>query len=92
MLALGDYSYGDVDSDGGGYGERPSDELVDGLLAELAVERREMEPSWAYAPVLKTLKGTAKFLGQYGIEGFCAATIGLLEGWDKPESAVVDLT
>ena len=91
-LALGDYSHGDVNSDWGGYGERPSDELVDGLLGELALERREVEPVWDCASVLKTLKGTAKHLGMHDVEAFCAATIWLLDGWDKPASADVDLT
>ena len=92
MLALGQFSFGDVDSDEGGHGERPSDELVDKLLVELALERREMEPEWDYPLVFETLKGTAKSLNMYCIGGFCAATFDLLDGWAKPAAAVVDLT
>ena len=81
-----------LSTDRRGYGERPSDELVDGLLGELVLERREVESAWDYASVLKTLKEPAEHVGMYGFEGICGAAIGLLDEWDNPSSAVVDLT
>lgn len=81
VMTLGAYSYGDLDSDGGGYGERPSDEEVDDLLLELAPERRRIEPLWNFAEVLETLRKRAKHLGDYGIENFCSRTIELLSTW-----------
>ena len=91
VMALSEYSYGDLDCDGGGYGERPSDEMVDDLLGELATERRKLEPQWDHRGVLQTLKAQAKHFSDYGIEDFCAGTIKLLSGWQNSSPAAADL-
>ena len=82
VMTLAGYSYGDLDS-GAGYGERPSDPVVDNLLAELAEDRIEIEPFWNFSKVLDNLQKQAKNLSGYGIEGFCARTIDLLTAWQK---------
>lgn len=45
VMILGEYSYGEMDNKGCGYGDRPSDRDVDGLLLELATERKKIDPS-----------------------------------------------
>lgn len=81
VMALAANSYGELDSGGSGYGERPSDEIVDELLSELAPERRAIDPSWDFVEVLEDLKQHAELLGDYGIEDFCSSTIKLLSEW-----------
>lgn len=83
VVLLGEYSYGEMDCKGCGYGERPSDPEVDELLVELATERKKIDPFWNFSHVLGTLQGRAKHLRDYGIEDFCAQTIDLLSGWPK---------
>lgn len=83
VMILGGYSYGDLDGDGGGYGDRPSDLEVDDLLVELAEERIKIEPFWNFSQVLDKLQGQAKHLSGYGGEGFCAQAIDLLSAWQK---------
>ena len=72
VVDLGRYSYGDLDSDRGGYGDRPSDPEVDDLLVELAEERIKIEPFWNFSEVLDELQEQAKHLSCYGIEDFCS--------------------
>ena len=94
-MNLARYSYGSLDDGDGnasGYGDRPSDAVVDGLIAELAVERRRVEPAWDHTKALTSLREQRKHVAEYGIEGFCERSIGLLEGWEKLDAEVVDLT
>ena len=81
VMKLAEFSYGDLDSDGGGGGQRPSDEVVDDLLSDLAPERRASDPSWEYSRVLKGLETRAQELSIYGIKDFCASTIKLMSEW-----------
>ena len=83
VVDLGRYSYGDLDCDRGGYGDRPSDPEVDDLLVELAEERIKIEPLWNFSEVLDELEEQAQYLSGYGNEGFCAQTIELLSAWQK---------
>lgn len=83
VMTLAEYAYGGLKSGGCGYGERPSDEEVDGLLVELATERKAIEPSWNFHHVLNTLREQNEELDRYGIEDFCAQTIDLLSAWQK---------
>ena len=83
VMDLGEYSYGEMDMEGCGYGERPSDLDVDDLLVELATERKAIDPSWNFLSVLETLQERASHLSDYGIEEFCVQTIDLLSGWQK---------
>lgn len=83
VMILGEYSYGDLDSGGSGYGDRPSDQDVDEVLVELATERKKIEPLWNFPHVLDTLQKRAKHLADYGIEDFCAQTIDLLSAWKR---------
>ena len=83
VTVLGQYSYGELDCDGGGYDERPSDEEVDGLLVELATERKAIDPSWDCSHVLNKLRKQNEKLSSYGIENFCARTIDLLSTWQR---------
>ena len=95
VMDLARYSYGsldDGDNNASGYGDRPSDAVVDGLIADLAVERRRMEPGWDFGKALEKLRKQSKHVAEYGIEGFCERSIGLLEGWEKSGGEVVDLT
>ncbi|KAL8672047.1 MAG: hypothetical protein Q9168_003474 [Polycauliona sp. 1 TL-2023] len=93
VMDLARYSYGGLDGGGCGYGERPSDDVVDRLIQDLAEERRELEPEWDFGKVLEKLRKQNKYLAEYGIEGFCESSIGLLSEWEKPASeGVVDLT
>ena len=62
VMDLGRYSYGDMDSGGPGYGDRPSDLEVDDLLVELAEERIKIEPFWNFSQVLDKLQEQAKHL------------------------------
>ena len=85
VVYLASYSYGDLDGDGGGYGDRPSDLEVDDLLVELAEERIKIEPFWNFSEVLDDFQEQAKHLSGYGIEDFCSQTIDLLSAWqDTP--------
>jgi hypothetical protein len=61
-------SYGDLDSDGGGYGDRPSDEPADRLLARLIRERTEAGEVWDWGRDLKDIQGEGEELADYGIE------------------------
>ncbi|KAL8649530.1 MAG: hypothetical protein Q9226_005540 [Calogaya cf. arnoldii] len=95
VMDLGRYSYGcvgDGDSHSSGYGDRLSDSEVDRLISELALERRKVEPSWNHEKALQSLKEQNKKLKEYGIDGFCEGSIKLMDGWEKPKAAVVDLT
>ncbi|KAL8957482.1 MAG: hypothetical protein Q9193_005257 [Seirophora villosa] len=96
VMDLARYSYGSLDDGDGkasGYGDRPSDAVVDDLIAELAVERREVEPGWDFRKALEELREQSKHVAEYGIEGFCEESIALLEGWEKQSGGeVVDLT
>ena len=83
VMTLAGYSYGDLESDRGGYGDRPSDLEIDDVLVELAEERIKIEPLWNFSSVLDTLQGDAKHLSNYGIEDFCSDTIALLSAWQK---------
>ena len=96
VMDLAGYSYGSLDDGDGkasGYGDRPSDAIVDGLIMDLAVERSEVEPAWDHRKALEELRKQNKHVAEYGIEGFCEKSIGLLDGWGKrPGAEVVDLT
>lgn len=92
VMTLGEYSYGDMNSGGSGYGERPSDQDVDELLVELATERKNIDPSWNFLHVLDTLQERAENLADYGIEDFCARTIDLLSSWQRNPPANKKLT
>ena len=83
VMTLGEYSYGELSGHGCGFGERPSDQVVDDLLVELATERKKIEPSWNFLKELDTLQEQAKELSAFGIEGFCAETIDLLSAWKR---------
>lgn len=83
VMTLGEYSYGELGCGGSGYDERPSDIEVDELLVELATERKKIESFWNFPRVLDTLQEQAKELDGFGIEGFCAETIGLLSAWKR---------
>ena len=91
VMILGEYSYGDMDSGGCGYGDRPSDHDVDELLVELATERKKIEPLWNFPHVLDKLRKQSKDLGDYGIKDFCAQTIDLLAAWQRDLSAEAKL-
>ncbi|KAI4226906.1 MAG: hypothetical protein LQ349_006810 [Xanthoria aureola] len=85
-MDLARYSYGsldDSDSNASGYGDRPSDAVVDSLIADLALERREVEPGWDFGKALTSLREQRKHVAEYGIEGFCVGSIGLLDGWGR---------
>lgn len=86
-LAGAGYSYGDLERDRGGYGDRPSDLEIDHLLVELAEERIKIEPFWNFPRVLDTLQDEAKHFSDYGIEDFCSDTIALLSLWQKKPPA-----
>ncbi|KAK4694750.1 hypothetical protein P7C71_g2881, partial [Lecanoromycetidae sp. Uapishka_2] len=81
VMDISEYSYGDLDNGGCGYGERSSDKEVDVLLARLAPERRKLKPTWNFVVALDKLQEQAKLFRDYGIEKYCAKTIKLLEGW-----------
>ena len=83
IITLVGYSYGDLERDRGGYGDRPSDLEIDYLLVELAEERIKIEPFWNFSTVLDTLRDEAKHFSCYGIEDFCSQTIHLLSAWQK---------
>jgi len=69
---LGDYSYGDLDYDTlSGYGDRPSDEILDNMLQALALPRCHEDPDWDYLSVLEALKRKAEYLDQFGIKCYC---------------------
>lgn len=80
-MDLARFSYGCLDGGGCGYGNRLSDKKVDGLIRELARERRDEEPGWDFGKAFEILRSQSKELAEYGIEGFCAGSIGLMEGW-----------
>ena len=80
VKTLADYSYGELD-EGSGYGDRPSDPVIDDLLEKLARQRLETDPAWDCESVLKDLKKTTKRLSDYGIDDFCLRTIRLLATW-----------
>ena len=75
---------GEGDLDSSGYGERPSDEEIDRLIIDLATRRRQMEPSWNHFKALKQLRNQSRKVADYGVDGFCAKSIELLSGWEKP--------
>ena len=87
VMTLGEYSYGELDCGGSGYGERPSDIEVDDLLVDLATERKQIDPSWNFAHILETLRERAKDLSDFGIEDFCSQTIELLSAWQRDVTA-----
>ena len=66
--------------------------MVDRLIVDLAVERREVEPGWDFGKALTSLREQREHVAEYGIEGFCERSIGLLEGWEESGGEVVDLT
>ncbi|KAL8947737.1 MAG: hypothetical protein Q9183_007753 [Haloplaca sp. 2 TL-2023] len=75
---------GDGDSHSAGFGDRPSDNEVDRLIIDLATKRKQMEPSWSHVEALETLREQNKRVADYGVDGFCAKSIELLDGWEKP--------
>ena len=81
VMTLARYSYGELDGHGSGYGDRPSDAIVDDLLSDLAPERRDVDPSWDFVTVLDKLRKQADVLNQSGNEGFCTGSIALLSKW-----------
>lgn len=94
-MTLAAYTYGDLNNSDhccSGYGDRPSDPVVDTLLSELAAERRQLEPSWDFEKALESMRKRAKKVSEYGIDDFCSGTIELLSGWQKSSPAVVHLT
>ena len=78
---LADFSYGELDSGGCGYGSRPSDMEVDMLLEELAIERKLEDPEWDFIPHLEALKQQAENLAEYGIDDFWSQSIKLMSAW-----------
>ncbi|KAL8867453.1 MAG: hypothetical protein Q9174_005657 [Haloplaca sp. 1 TL-2023] len=74
----------DGDSAASGYGDRPSDEVVDGLIIALATRRKQLEPSWSHVEVLEKLRKQNEKVAGFGIEEFCARSIEYLDGWPKP--------
>ena len=94
-MDLARYSYGSLDDGDGnasGYGDRPSDAVVDRLIVDLAVERRQVEPGWDHTKALEKLREQSRYVAEYGIEGFCERSIGVLEGWEKVGGEVVEFT
>lgn len=80
VKSLGDMSYGDLDS-GCGYGDRPSDPMVDELLSKLARSRRDEDQGWDFVNLLDDLKRRDDRLKKYGIEDYCVRTRKLLSDW-----------
>lgn len=78
VLKLGECSFGDLDSDGGGYGDRPSDEDADDLLYKMIQERRRIDSEYNPLETLQELKDTAKSLSDYGVETYFPRSIDLL--------------
>ena len=78
VLKLGKCSFGDLDSDGGGYGDRPSDEDADDLLYKMIQERRRIDSEYNPIETLQDLKDTAKNLSDYGVDTYFPRSIDLL--------------
>lgn len=84
VMDLAGYSYGHLDSAGSGEGDeeaRPSDEVVDELLCELAAERRRDDSSWDFEEPLRLIRKRNHDLSPFGINNLCAGTEELLSGW-----------
>lgn len=86
VRVLARYSYGDLGSGGSGYGERPSDSLVDSLLMTLASHIKITDPRLNWEQLLGDLQREAQFLSEFGINGYCLRTIELLSAWESGEA------
>lgn len=83
VMDLARYSYGwlgDSDSGSEGYGNRPSDRVIDRLISQLAVERRRVEPSWNHVKAHESLSKQNKHLAEYGIDGFARTVSNSWQG------------
>ncbi|KAI3400163.1 hypothetical protein diail_4395, partial [Diaporthe ilicicola] len=76
-LYLKDNSYGDMDEDRG-FGNRPSDEQGDKLLARLIRERRAAGETWDYKGDLDGIDREAQHMAGYGVESWYPESRGLL--------------
>ena len=92
VMNLAGYSYGDSGSSGSGYDDRPSDEVVDDLLCELAVERRRGDPSWDFGEQLQLIRKRDQYLSPHGISDFCAGTEQLLSEWQDGITTLEDVS
>lgn len=79
VVTLGEYSWSSEAGCGEEADERPSDEMVDDLLVQLAPERRRIEPDWNFRDVLASLSGQAKNMAGFGISGYCRDSIETLK-------------
>lgn len=96
---LKDYSYGDMNQDRG-FGNRPSDEQGDMLLARLIRERRAAGEVWDYKRDLVDIDREAQDMASYSIESWYPETRALLrealrsasQGSDKDAESQPDPT
>ncbi|KAL1865691.1 hypothetical protein Daus18300_007067 [Diaporthe australafricana] len=76
-LYLKEHSYGDMDDDRG-FGNRPSDEQGDNLLARLIRERRAAGETWDVKLDLDKIDREAQHMASYGVDSWYPETRGLL--------------
>lgn len=74
---LKDNSYGDMDEDRG-FGNRPSDEQGDLLLARLIRDRRAAGETWDYKRDLVEIDREAHHMGSYSVDSWYPETRALL--------------
>lgn len=74
---LKDNSYGDMTEDRG-YGNRPSDEQGDMLLARLIKDRRAASETWDYKRDLDDIDREAQHMASYGVESWYPESRALL--------------
>lgn len=74
---LKDNSYGDMTEDRG-YGNRPSDEQGDMLLARLIKDRRAASETWDYKRDLDDIDREAQHMARYGVESWYPESRALL--------------
>lgn len=74
---LKDNSYGDMNEDRG-FGNRPSDEQGDMLLARLIKDRRAAGESWDYKRDLVDIDAEAQHMAKYGVESWYPESRALL--------------
>lgn len=94
---LKDNSYGDM-SDDRGFGNRPSDEQGDLLLARLIKERRAAGETWDYKRDLVDIDREAQHMASYGVESWYPESRALLrealrsasQGSDKNAESLPD--
>lgn len=87
LKKLREQSYGDIDSDGGGCGDRPSDEPADRLLTRLVQGRAEAGEVWDWGRDLVHIRSEGERLALYGVgEPWFPETQKALEDmWEKQQ-------